>query len=280
MVNNKTYFKISLLAITLVLLLATLLSGCSSLQSLLQNPKYLYENGAVLVDGADKPIELKNNPKAVDETYAQVLDFIRQDTTDLLPYIDRGNKDGLTPFVCSDFAARVHDNAEAAGIRAGYVSVDWVSGDVGHAIDAFETTDQGLVFIDCTGKSDYSQVEEGDSQVTMGSWDKVGYLATGHQYGVIALAYAASPQFAYYDVYSQKWQELKDKLTAYNAEVRSYNQQIKGHVYTEGSTEIASIRDWEARLTQEENDIIDLQLEVGESRFKPLGIVSNYEVHW
>ena len=125
MISKKSYLQISLLAITLVLLLATLLSGCSSLQSLLQNPKYLYENGAVLVDGADKPIELKNNPKAVDETYAQVLDFIRQDTTDLLPYIDRGNKDGLTPFVCSDFAARVHDNAEAAGIRAGYVSVDW-----------------------------------------------------------------------------------------------------------------------------------------------------------
>ena len=65
MINKKSCFKMTLLTLTLVLLLATLLSGCSGLQSLLQNPNYLYENGAVLVDGADKPIELKNNPKAI-----------------------------------------------------------------------------------------------------------------------------------------------------------------------------------------------------------------------
>jgi hypothetical protein len=268
------------LGLTLLLLLALFVTGCAGLQTLFQNPKYVYEEGAILVDGADLPIELKNNPEAVNVSYQVLQDFIHQDTTDLLPYIERDNPDGLTPFVCSDFAELLHNNAETSGIRAGYVSIDWVSGEIGHAINAFETTDQGLVFIDCTGKSAYSQVEESENNVTLGSWDKVAYLVVGRKYAVISTAYAESGDYSFYERFEDKWQQLKEKLAAYNAEVKLYNQEIRDMLFLEGSPEITRIRNWEKRLTELENQIGVLSQEVGYSRFRPLGIVDNYVIHW
>jgi hypothetical protein len=282
MSNNKVRVTRLILAGSLgaLLILALALTGCEGLQTLFQNPKYIYEEGAILVDGADLPIELKNDPQAINISFRSLQDFIHQDTTDLLPYIERDNPDGLTPFVCSDFAELLHNNAEAAGIRAGYVSIDWVSGDIGHAINVFETTDQGLIFIDCTGKSDYSQVEEGENNITLGSWDKVAYLVVGRKYGVISSAYAESGDYSFYERFEGKWQELKDKLAAYNAEVKLYNQEIRDSVFMEGSPELVRIKAWEVRLTEQENTIGELSLEVGYSRFRPLGIVDNYVIHW
>jgi hypothetical protein len=265
---------------SLLLILTLVVPGCTGLQSLFQNPKYIYEQGAILVDGADLPIELQNNPEAVVVSYRSLQDFLHQDTTDLLPYIERDNSEGLTPFVCSDFAELVHNNAEAAGIRAGYVSIDWIDGDIGHAINAFETTDQGLVFIDCTGKSEYSQVEEGENNVTLGSWDKVAYLVVGRKYGVISTAYAESADYAFYERFEAKWDELKDKLAAYNAEVKLYNQEIRENTFMEDSPELERIKAWEDSLIQQENVINALSQEVGYSRFRPLGIVDNYVIHW
>jgi hypothetical protein len=53
-------------------------------------------------------------------------------------------------FVCADFAEMLHNNAEKAGWRAAFVGIT-LSGGETHALDAFETTDLGLVYIDCTG---------------------------------------------------------------------------------------------------------------------------------
>jgi hypothetical protein len=272
--------KIRLLALIGLLLLTLALTGCAQIQTMFQNPKYTYEDGAILVDGADLPIQLKNNPAAVNVSYKALQEFIHQDTTDLLPYVERGNPDGLRPFVCSDFAELLHNNAEAAGIRTGYVSIDWVEGGIGHAIDAFETTDQGLIFVDCTGKSVYSQVEESENNVTLGSWDKVAYVVVGRQYSVISSAYAESGDYSFYERFEEKWQDLKVKMAAYNAEVKLYNQEIRNNVFVEGSPEIARVRAWEKKLTDQEIEIGDLSLEVGYSRFLPLGIVSNYVIHW
>jgi hypothetical protein len=55
------------------------------------------------------------------------------------------------PNICTDFAERLHNNAEMAGIRCAYVHVDLSNSNAGHACNAFETTDKGLIYIDCTG---------------------------------------------------------------------------------------------------------------------------------
>ncbi|HSW57819.1 MAG TPA: hypothetical protein VLH15_05420 [Dehalococcoidales bacterium] len=281
--NNpgKRFRPVLTAGFAVLLAISILLSGCTGFPKIFQNPRYLYEDGGVLVNGADLPIVLKNNSQAANVSYKQLLDFIRNDVTDLLPYIERGNTEELTPFVCSDFALMVHDNAEAAGIRAGYVSINWVSGEIGHAINAFETTDYGVVFIDCTGKSVYSQVEEEDeSQVTVGSWDKVAYLENGRKYGVIGLAYARSPEYLFYEQYVAKWQELREKLAVYNSEVKKYNQEIRSTVFVEGSLALKRIREWDKSLEEQKNIILELSLEVGFSRFRSPGIVDNYTIHW
>ncbi len=274
----RQIFRLVTPAILAGLLLA--LSGCAGLAPLLQNPNYIYEDGAVLVDGSDAPVELKNNPEAQEVSYTALLDFLHRDKTDLYTYVERDNPEGLTPFVCSDFAEMLHNNAEAAGIKAAYVSIDWVSGEIGHAVNAFNTTDKGLVFIDCTGDSLYSQMEANADSVSPGSWDKVAYLVEGRKYGVIAIAYAADTDYSFYEHYEEMWEELKSKTADYNAEVQLFNQELSENVYIEGSPELAEIQAWEKRLDEQEALLRNMMLEVGESRFRPLGIVSHYSVHW
>ena len=71
-----------------------------------------------------------------------------------------GNIQPDKPNICADFAERLHNEAELAGIKCAYVSVD-ISGytdpyhygipsNSGHALDAFQTTDRGLVYVDDT----------------------------------------------------------------------------------------------------------------------------------
>lgn len=113
----------------------------SSLESQLE----LYEDtwGSVSSDvqppyqGAD----IVNYGTASNPTWSQLLDFLRRDKTDEKAYVP-----GV--YMCGDFARDVHNNAERAGIRAAYVAVEFSS--VYHSLNAFKTTDRGLVFIDCT----------------------------------------------------------------------------------------------------------------------------------
>lgn len=109
------------------------------------------ETGAVYfhdsrVLGTDKmPIELHNNPAAVDVSWEYLRQFLLDDGTDRMPYVEGA-------FDCSEFAETLHNSAEAAGIRTAYVCLGFAEARSGHAINAFQTTDAGLVFIDCTGQ--------------------------------------------------------------------------------------------------------------------------------
>lgn len=74
-----------------------------------------------------------------DPTYQEALQFIESDQTDKNLYKEGG-------YTCSDFATDFKNNAWKAGYRCGYVLVfgpDW-----NHALNCFNTTDHGLVFIE------------------------------------------------------------------------------------------------------------------------------------
>ncbi|MBN1644380.1 MAG: hypothetical protein JW856_06150 [Dehalococcoidales bacterium] len=139
---------------------------------------------------------LINNKDAVDPTYDQLVAFLRNDNTGQYPYTytdrmlssyygtaeSRVNLnrikniiDGITqpgnPCVCADFAERLHNNAEKAGIRCAYVSIKLT--DAGHALCAFKTTDRGIVYIDVTGISN----TYGPS-----SCDKIVHVQIGQEY--------------------------------------------------------------------------------------------------
>ncbi len=96
------------------------------------------------VGATGEPIELINNPNSTDPTYQEIIKFLQSDKTDEIEY-------DPDSFMCGDFAETVHNNAEESGIKAAWVSVDLTGYTDGHACNAFNTTDRGLIFVDCTG---------------------------------------------------------------------------------------------------------------------------------
>lgn len=109
------------------------------------------------VGGDGNKIELVNNPDATDPTWNELKSFLSQDKTDKKLYDEDS-------FLCGDFAEMLHNNAEESGIRAAYVSLNLSSGL--HACNAFNTIDDGLVYIDDTGRSSYSSCSA-DKKVTV-----------------------------------------------------------------------------------------------------------------
>jgi len=221
----------------LILLLGLALLLASSTISCGQNPRYIYENGAVVVRGDGEPIELINNPNAINPTYAELVAFIKEDSTDEHPYTNGSFFPVSLLYVCSDFAEDVHNNAEAAGIRAAWVGIDFEGNDDGHALNAFETTDKGLVYIDCTGREFFPSLRKYNAT----SWDKVAYVEVGKEYGVIDIAKAKSPSYSFYEEYKQKWQEYEGMLSDYNEEVIQFNQEVNkyGKLLNEYNDEVA-----------------------------------------
>ena len=262
----------------MLLLLASSVVGC-------KNPLYVYENGDTLIGGDGEPIELINNPNATNPTYAELIAFIQEDTTDTNDYLENP----IIGYVCADFAEDVHNNAEAAGIRSAWVNIDFGEDDEGHACNAFDTIDMGLIYIDCTGQSFSSKLnfrlvetEEGFSFVSEGltSWDAIAYVERGKEYGLIPITKAKTLTYSFYEEYKQKWQEYRELLNDFNNEVAQFNQEVKGKTYYEGSPELARIEAWKAELERQGELIDKLSGELGNIWFEPKGIVQDVYTHW
>jgi len=147
--------------------------------------------------GADgQPIILDENPDATDPTWAQLEAFLEDDTTDEIPYV-------LSSFICGDFAEALHNNAEAAGYKAAYVSVR-LNQEPGHALSAFNV-DGTTVFIDAI------------------NGDKVAYIEIGKDYGAIRLDAAELFTYAYFETYVEDFEAYQAELADYNAQIIAYN---------------------------------------------------------
>ena len=136
---------------------------------------HVHVDGRVVVRGNGEPVELLNNADAVNPTYAELLAFLERDQTDEYTYMLGPPKNA---FICTDFAETVHNNAEDAGIRAGFVAIYIEGMGEGHALNAFQTTDRGLVFIDCTGQGLWS-----DPAVRT-RWNRRAFVEAGQPYMV------------------------------------------------------------------------------------------------
>jgi hypothetical protein len=123
----------------------------SSLPRLAANESYVFFNQAVMVGADDHFIVLHNNPAAHNPTWAELKAFLETDNTDRHAYIPG-------KYTCGDFAETLHNNAEAAGIRAAIVAIELKSPTmagaiINHSLDAFETTDRGIMYIDDTSST-------------------------------------------------------------------------------------------------------------------------------
>ena len=121
------------------------------LPSLNENESYVFYQGAVMVGADDHYVVLRNNPAAHNPSWAELKDFLQADQTDRRAYV-------TGKFTCGDFAELLHNNAEAAGIRAAIVAIvlrpaGMGDGTTNHSFNAFETTDNGLMYIDTTSSA-------------------------------------------------------------------------------------------------------------------------------
>jgi len=112
-------------------------------------------------------VDLIDNSIATNPTWSQLITFISQDQTDKHTYI-------YGVFDCSQFSRDVHNNAEAAGIRAAEVQLSFRNEEVGHALNAFLTTDYGLVYVDCTGEDTIARIKTGKEYRAVDLYDITG----------------------------------------------------------------------------------------------------------
>lgn len=138
----------------------------SELESVQAELDLYHEAGIVISEGIQPPyskpstysIKLVNEPDATHVDFDTLIDFVLEDPTDSYCYEPDS-------YVCTNSAEELHNNAEAAGIRAAFVVIHFDDGSDSHALNAFinpaaTTLDigfgqtrevrEGLVFIDST----------------------------------------------------------------------------------------------------------------------------------
>ncbi|MBM3132803.1 MAG: hypothetical protein FJZ95_07215, partial [Chloroflexi bacterium] len=76
-------------------------------------------------------------------TWQELKRFLEADKTDTLTY-------AADEFDCEGFAITLRDNAARRGFKSAFVALGYGEATIGHALNAFETTDRGLVYVDCT----------------------------------------------------------------------------------------------------------------------------------
>ena len=210
-------------------------------------------------------IDLINNPQATNPTRQQLLSFLASDQT------DKENYDAIF-HPCGVFAEKIHNNAEAAGIKAAWVAFDFGDLADGHACNAFQTTDCGLIFVDCTGEDSLSKAmtpivpQNGIVWGNIDNSDKIAYVEIGKLYGIIEASHASNYGFAYPSY--QTWQR---DLSTFDAKRQSYEQQLGGRTYVSEAEYY--------QLNEQLSNLDSLANKIG-GFYEPLGIVSDVNIYW
>jgi hypothetical protein len=216
-------------------------------------------------------IQLTRNEAASDVTWAELVEFLRRDDTDRSPYIQ-------DVYMCGSFSELLHNSAEAVGIRAAWVSVDIRGREIGHALNAFFTTDRGLVFVDCTG-GDVVVAADGDTPTDC-DHDRIAYIRPGMVYGLISLDKADSPSYDFYVAYSTSWTAYLADLAEFNRLATEYNALVSGRSLIAGSADARRAQQMHSEL-QAQRLSLEMQREVlGECRWKSLGVVDKVWLYW
>jgi hypothetical protein len=160
--SSTNYFTYTIVFSLVLLSLFTgiIIGSVDSPNGMYYDSEKEYESVLLPVTGAGQKIYLHNYYTTKDPTYDELIRFIMNDKTDTIIY-------DPDSFVCAQYTANVHNNAEKAGIRAGFVTVTFYDNDEGHGLNVFNTTDKGLVFIDSTGSPNNHAGNNYDSTVNL-----------------------------------------------------------------------------------------------------------------
>lgn len=223
-----------IVCLALILIALPIWSGCRQ-----SEPVYIKPSG--------EPVNLVNNSAARDHPWQVVSDFLERDTTDQERYTLEGGS--------AYFAEMLHNRAEYYGFKAAFVVVEFESGET-HALNAFNTVDYGLVYVDCTGRGawdraappdivlDYELPKENDLDIVLfklrfsgttvefpshTSWDKVAFVEEGEKLGFVGINcdtlvldyewYRVNKQLYERDVL---WEDLRKRVAAHQEKVEAW----------------------------------------------------------
>lgn len=238
----------------------------------------------VRIDVSGRTPNLVDNANAHDPSWAELKSFLERDPTDQEIY------NALT-HACGVFAEELQNNAEAKGIRAAYVDIGFAGQSDHHAINAFRTTDYGLVYIDDTGPGYQVAMPGRDAPA---SYDKICFVHEGEQYRCLGIGgvspscgsgcYASSSQQL--TRYNSEAGSYNSQLQAYDLDVSRFNQEVSTHTYTIGTPEWDQInaRETDLRqrgeaLTRTKDQLLEMKKALVDV-FDPLGTVGTVEVYW
>lgn len=199
-----------------------------------------------------------------DPTWSELKEFLELDDTDTLPYTENS-------FDCTGFAVTLRDRAWRYGMRCAFVELGFAAG-MGHALNAFETTDEGLIYVDATQA------------------DQIAYVEVGQLYGAIDLAVVKSEYIACTGDPDEFWGSLdyrthpnpfsydyyvdyQRRLQFYDESIEAYNEAVKE--FNSGS------REWSrSQLDSWRENLEALAEDLGYIRYEPMGTVESVEVYW
>ena len=169
-----------------------------------------------------KLLERLEQSDLVNISWPELKEFLEQDDTDSLTYI--GGR-----FDCSGFAITLRDHAARCNIRCGYVEISF-SVDSGHALNAFETTDMGLVYVDNSTEADmigYVKLNEPYGAISLDGVKSEFIACSGEPdefWGRLDYETHANPfSYSYYTDYQRRVEFRDASIEAYNEAVKMYN---------------------------------------------------------
>lgn len=197
-------------------------------------------------------------------TWPEVVDILKRDNTDKLEY----KKD---VFDYEGFALTLRDRLARYGIRCAFVELEYPQG-AGRAINAFETTDKGIIYIDEVGNDQIAYVEKerpyGALCLDAVKTDYISCEGKPEEFwtDLVWKKFDNPLSYDYYQLYLQRADFYAKSVTAYNKAVAEFNS---------GS------QLWpEAQITNWRNNLTALKGDLGSCATKPEQAVQNIELYW
>lgn len=197
-------------------------------------------------------------------TWAELKEFLKWDDTDTLPYVEG-------KFDCCGYAVTLRDRASRYSIRCAFVEVNF-TGSNGHVLNAFETTDKGLVYVDVGGS------------------DKVAYIEINQPYGTINLDSVRFEYIACTGDPTEFWTPViyhvdsspfsYDYYVDYQRRVKFYRQSLEAYSKALVDCENGRTDYSYSELTTWHKNLHGLNQDVNSGLYKELSEVKNIEVYW
>lgn len=188
-------------------------------------------------DADSKEVYVTVRRDASPVSYGELLQFLARDDTENATYV-------MPTYTCANFAATLFNRSQAQGIKCGLVSVTFEGRPVGHAFNAFPTSDKGIVLIDDTGLKSAQK----NSSLAAFQTDAAVYLQEGRPLGELNLTQVdGNLDYSFYLDKTRMIEEFYDEFDAYVEDVDAHNQAIERYE-ADASAYTAAVNDYNAQM--------------------------------